>query len=309
MMAKAKSSSKVGVILRIICPLVIFLYIISGVMRMIKALINIKNLTFTYPHSSTPVLKKLNLSITQGSWTTIIGANGSGKSTLVKLIDGLLVSTQGQIFIAGRQLTPHTTRQLRSEIGIVFQNPANQFVGATVEDDLAFSLENHQIPPQEINLRINAALRDVGMVSARHVLLHDLSGGQQQRIALAEVLVLKPKVIIMDEATGMLHPAIRNFILKLLKHLKQRHHLTVIDVTHLIQEVSFADSVILLHHGRVVLKGTPNQIYDHGKIVKKLGLGLPAVDVLKKKLTALGWSLPERHISTRELIKWLQQLH
>uniref|UniRef100_UPI002B05F17E ATP-binding cassette domain-containing protein n=1 Tax=Limosilactobacillus reuteri TaxID=1598 RepID=UPI002B05F17E len=194
--------------------------------------IKIRKLVFTYPDSKYPVLNNINLDFEPFSWTAIIGHNGSGKSTLARLIDGLLSPTAGSIEVDGIQVNESSLGQIHQQIGFVFQNPENQFVGATVADDVAFGLENRQVAQNEMGEKIDKALKMVGMSDYKNTAPINLSGGQKQRVELAGILVLMPKIIILDEATSMLDPLARQEILSLLQRLKNEYNLSIISITH-----------------------------------------------------------------------------
>ena len=222
--------------------------------------IKIRKLVFTYPDSKYPVLNNINLDFEPFSWTAIIGHNGSGKSTLARLIDGLLSPTAGSIEVDGIQVKESSLGQIHQQIGFVFQNPENQFVGATVADDVAFGLENRQVARNEMEEKIDKALTMVGMSDYKNTAPINLSGGQKQRIALAGILALMPKIIILDEATSMLDPLARQEILSLLQRLKNEYNLSIISITHDLKEIELADKIVVLNDSQVVKQGTPSEI-------------------------------------------------
>ena len=286
----------------------IFLYIILiEVVVLSKPIIKVRHLDFHYRNFSKLVLKDISFQVLKGSWTSIVGTNGSGKSTLIRLIDGLLAPQRGRIQINGHWLTAKNVWQLRSKIGVVFQNPADQFVNTTVKDDLAFGLENFQIPSRQMDSIIKASLRLVGMLAFKDALLQDLSGGQQQRVALAEILAIRPAIVIFDESTSMLNPLSRYRVLRLIKRLKDSFDLTVLDITHNIEETKYADQIIVLRHGRLIMNDSPRRVFSCESELKRAGLIPPQIDVLKDLLIQKGLPLPQHHLSETEMISWLRQ--
>lgn len=277
-----------------------------------KNIIQLHNVTFTYPGSHKAAIDNLNLNIEKGSWTTIIGHNGSGKSTITRLINGLLVpdkSDDTYIEIDGIKLTEDTVWDIRDRVGIVFQNPDNQFVGATVADDVAFGLENRGVSHQEMQKIVSEAIKSVGMSNYTNMEPSNLSGGQKQRVAIAGVLAVKPKIIILDESTSMLDPEGREQILTIIKNLKEQNNLTVISITHDINEAAIADEVIVLNDGKLISKGTPKVIFTKDKLLHELGLDIPFEFKLRQKLIEKDISIPNDIQSEKELVKYLCQLN
>ncbi|TSO25854.1 energy-coupling factor ABC transporter ATP-binding protein [Lactobacillus sp. LL6] len=277
-----------------------------------KNIIQLHNVTFTYPGSHKAAIDNLNLNIEKGSWTTIIGHNGSGKSTITRLINGLLVpdkSDDTYIEVDGIKLTEDTVWDIRDRVGIVFQNPDNQFVGATVADDVAFGLENRGVPHQEMQKIVSEAIKSVGMSNYTNMEPSNLSGGQKQRVAIAGVLAVKPKIIILDESTSMLDPEGREQILTIIKNLKEQNNLTVISITHDINEAAIADEVIVLNDGKLISKGTPKVIFTKDKLLHELGLDIPFEFKLRQKLIEKDISIPNDIQSEKELVKYLCQLN
>ncbi|MBS9339041.1 energy-coupling factor transporter ATPase [Fructobacillus sp. M2-14] len=267
--------------------------------------ITIKNLTYSYPESG-DLFKDFSMKVEEGEWLAIVGHNGSGKSTLAKLILGLLDFKEGDIHVFGTKLTEKTLTEVRSQIGMVFQNPDNQFVGATVADDVAFGLENRQMPSIEMPARIEQALKQVGMEDFADREPHTLSGGQKQRVALASVLALQPKVIILDEATAMLDPEGKQAVMSTLRELKEKHGsgLTLIMVTHDMEEAQEADRVAVIDDGELLYDEEPNALFQRGAELKKLGLAQPfAVEMSQ----ALGVPAEETKNNIVELVNWLSQ--
>lgn len=269
--------------------------------------IKIRKLVFTYPDSKYPVLNNINLDFEPFSWTAIIGHNGSGKSTLARLIDGLLSPTAGSIEVDGIQVKESSLGQIHQQIGLVFQNPENQFVGATVADDVAFGLENRQVARNEMEEKIDKALTMVGMSDYKNTAPINLSGGQKQRIALAGILALMPKIIILDEATSMLDPLARQEILSLLRRLKNEYNLSIISITHDLKEIELADKIVVLNDSQVVKQGTPSEILKDKELLLEIGVGVPASQQLQKLLVERGIDIPNRYLNLEELKNWLKQ--
>nr|WP_220477824.1 energy-coupling factor transporter ATPase [Limosilactobacillus balticus] len=269
--------------------------------------IKIRDLAFAYPDSKYPVLKNINLDFEPFSWTAIIGHNGSGKSTLARLIDGLLSPTAGSIEVDGIQVNENSLGKIHQQIGFVFQNPENQFVGATVADDVAFGLENRQVAQNKMEKKIDKALKMVGMTDYKNTAPINLSGGQKQRVALAGILALMPKIIILDEATSMLDPLARQEILSLLRRLKNEYNLSIISITHDLKEIELADKIIVLNDSHVVKQGTPSEILKDKELLLEIGVGVPASQQLQKLLVERGIDIPNRYLNLEELKNWLKQ--
>ena len=246
--------------------------------------VEIKNISFSYNNDET-VLNHVSLSIEEGSYTSIIGHNGSGKSTIAKLIIGLLAPSDGEIFIDGELLTNKNVRQLRKKIGLVFQNPDNQFIGASVEDDIAFGLENRQVPHKNMPAIIANFAQRVGMEEYMDKEPSRLSGGQKQRVAIAGALALQPDILILDEATSMLDPKGKNDIKELILDMKKENPgLTIISITHDVEEAFLSDAVIVLSQGQVAFKGKPEEVFSKREILKNFHLEMPFVLDLKDRL-------------------------
>ncbi len=218
-------------------------------------IIEVNKISYNYPERSL-LFDNLSLNVREGEWLALIGQNGSGKSTLARLIDGLLVLKSGAITVDGLPVNDENINEIRNRIGIVFQNPEDQFVGATVEDDVAFGLENRQVPREQMHEIVEKSLKSVGMWQFRERIPANLSGGQKQRVAIAGIIALHPKIIILDEATSMLDPQGRNDILQLVRDLKEDNHLTVISITHDIDEAAGADRVVILNQGQIIDENT-----------------------------------------------------
>ena len=246
--------------------------------------ISLKNISFSY-NKEEPVIKHVSFNIREGSYTSIIGHNGSGKSTLGRLIIGLLAPNDGEIYIDEELLTHKNVRQLRKKIGLVFQNPDNQFIGATVEDDIAFGLENRKVPHTKMQEIINKYAESVGMSDYLKNEPSRLSGGQKQRVAIAGALALEPEILILDEATSMLDPKGKSDIRNLIAKMKELNpSLTIVSITHDVEEAYLSDEVIVLNQGEVVFKGKPESVFSNRDALKSLHLEMPFVLDLKDKL-------------------------
>ena len=249
--------------------------------------IEIKNLNFSYDQTQ-DVVKDVSFVVKKGSYTTLIGHNGSGKSTIAKLIIGLLEKEKGSILIDGDELSLETIEGIRRKIGIVFQNPDNQFIGATVRDDIAFGLENHQVAPSEMDEIIENYAKEVGM---SEYLDHEptrLSGGQKQRVAIAGILSMKPEILILDEATSMLDPEGKEDINNLVKQLHKENNMTILSITHDVEEVLKSDHVIVMYEGRIVKDGTPSEVMRNEEELVRLKLAAPYSVRLANELKKLG---------------------
>ena len=250
--------------------------------------LEIKNLSFSYEKDK-PVIDDISLSVDKGSLVAILGHNGSGKSTLAKLIVGLLEKNGGQIFYDGEEITKKNIKKLQTKTALVFQNPDNQFIGATVEDDIAFGLENKQVPHEKMQEEINKFAESVGMLDYLKKEPINLSGGQKQRVALAGALVLNPDILILDEATSMLDPRGKYTVKKAIKIIhKQNPDLSIITITHDIDEALLCDKVFLLSKGKLVKSGSPKKILRDEKTLLELKLDMPFIYRVEKKLADMG---------------------
>lgn len=248
-------------------------------------IIEIKKLKFNYENNS--VFDGLDLIVDKGSWVAIAGPNGCGKSTLVKLIVGIL-KRENHIYIDGLQLNNKTLMEIRRRIGVVFQNPDNQFVAETAKDDIAFPLENLEYPPEEIHYRVEKIAKLLKIEDILEKEPHRLSGGQKQKVALASALVINPKILILDEALSMIDPNDRKDILEVLTKLHAEQELTIITISHNLEESLFADKLILINKGKVIVEGIPTEVLKQDKIINKLGLELPFMVDLSIKLQFYG---------------------
>lgn len=271
-------------------------------------IIEVKNLKYKYSQDDEDyTLNDVSFHVKQGEWLSIIGHNGSGKSTTVRLIDGLLEAESGDIIIDGDVLTVDNVWDKRRLIGMVFQNPDNQFVGATVEDDVAFGLENQGIALEEMRKRVDEALELVGMADFKTREPARLSGGQKQRVAIAGVVALRPKIIIFDEATSMLDPEGRLDLIKIVQEIKDRHGMTVISITHDLDEVALSDRVIVMKRGQVESVSTPTELFMREDLAD-LDLDKPFTTELATSLRQAGFDLPLRYFTEEELEETLWEL-
>lgn len=276
---------------------------------MMANIIEVTNVSYTYPNAEQAALENINLTITQGEWVAIIGRNGSGKSTFAKLLNYLLVPSEGTIVIDGVEVNADNVWTVRDLVGMVFQNPDNQFVGATVEDDVAFGLENRNTPREEMLPRVASVLDRVHMSKFSDREPARLSGGQKQRVAIASVLAVEPKILILDEATAMLDPQGRMEMIALVRELKATmgDNLTVLSITHDIDEASHADKVVVLSDGQIRETGLPEEIFSNADKLRELGLSVPFAEQLKEKLVARGIEVPEAYMTTEGMADWLWQ--
>ena len=269
--------------------------------------VTLTNVQFQYPNADRMILDGVSLRFPQGEWTAIIGRNGSGKSTLARLIDGLLLPKQGQVTVCKLPVTEENMTKVHQQVGIVFQNPDNQFVGATVADDVAFGLENRQVPLAKMRSRIQQALAAVDMTDLASAEPAMLSGGQKQRVAIAGILALKPQVIILDEATSMLDPAGRQLVLDLLQRLRTQQQYTIISITHDPAEMAIADRVVVLDGGQVIRQGDTATVLADVDLLRHVGVGVPAGQALRQALVDRGITVPARYFTEVEMVRWICQ--
>ena len=273
-----------------------------------KSIIDVKNLSFRYKESQEYYdVKDITFHVKRGEWLSIVGHNGSGKSTTVRLIDGLLEAESGEIVIDGQQLTEENVWDIRRQIGMVFQNPDNQFVGATVEDDVAFGLENQGLSRQEMKKRVEEALDLVGMLDFKKREPARLSGGQKQRVAIAGVVALRPAILILDEATSMLDPEGRRELIETVKGIRKDYDMTVISITHDLEEVAMSDRVLVLKKGEIESTSSPRELFSRNDL-DQIGLDDPFSNQLKHSLSQNGYDLPENYLTESELEDKLWEL-
>ena len=271
------------------------------------SVLELKNVTFSYTQDS-PVLKDINLSIEKGKFVSIVGHNGSGKSTLAKLFIGLMFPESGEILVNGEPLTRKSAPHIRHSMALVFQNPDNQFIGVTVEDDIAFGLENRNVKHEDMQAIIDEYAEEVGMKEFLKKEPSMLSGGQKQRVAIAGALALSPSIIILDEATSMLDPKGKKDIRALIgKMRKNNPDLTVISITHDIEEAYESDEVIVMNKGGIICSGNPKQVLKNSQLMNEIGIDVPFALIIQEKLKALGKKVPDTN-NIDELVEALWQL-
>ena len=269
-------------------------------------MIEIKNLKFKYNQEQTSyTLNDVSFHVKRGEWLSIVGHNGSGKSTTARLIDGLLVAESGQIIVDGQELTEENVWNIRDKIGMVFQNPDNQFVGATVEDDVAFGLENKGLSYEEMVSRVQEALSFVGMTEFKDREPTRLSGGQKQRVAIAGIVAMRPSILILDEATSMLDPEGRQELIQSIKAIRQQYGMTVLSITHDLDEVAMSDRVLVLKIGKVESISSPRELFSRGSELVDLGLDIPFSALLTQKLRNQGLIDCENYLTEKELVEQL----
>lgn len=270
-------------------------------------MIELKQVSYQYPHSNpeTNTLNDINLIIKTGEWVTLLGSNGSGKSTLVKTFNGLIQPDSGEIRINDTLLTSEKIHHVRRQIGMVFQNPDNQFVGSTVESDIAFGLENIGMDHTQMHHRVEEVLRFVDLWDLRNNPPESLSGGQKQRTAIASALVSSPQILILDEATSMLDPEGRKHIMSLLQRIRREQNLTIVAITHNIEESLLSDRIILMHQGEIIQSGTPEEIFSQKDLLFELGLDIPVYEKINLQLKQLEINTPDHLITRESLMNWL----
>ena len=274
-----------------------------------KPIIEFKHVSFRYGENAPWILQDCSFSIYENESVAIIGHNGSGKSTIAKLMNGLLFPQEGEIWINNTLLTEETIWDIRKDVGMVFQNPDNQFVGATVQDDVAFGMENRGVPREEMERRIDASLKAVQMKDYRLTEPHRLSGGQKQRVAIAGVIAVSPKVLILDEATVMLDPKGRTEIMETISHLQRLEEISLITITHDLQEVIQVERVIVLNQGQIWKTGNPREVLKEGKALQKIGLDIPFISQLSDELKTLGVHVQKDPLTIDEMLEELWTLH
>ncbi|CAR43924.1 energy-coupling factor ABC transporter ATP-binding protein [Streptococcus uberis] len=271
-------------------------------------IIEVKNVSFKYhTDQDNYTLKDVTFHVKQGEWLSIIGHNGSGKSTSVRLLNGLLVPESGNIIVDGELLTEKNVWDIRQKIGMVFQNPDNQFVGATVEDDVAFGLENKGVEHSQMKERVDEALNLVGMSAFKTREPARLSGGQKQRVAIAGAVALRPMIIVLDEATSMLDPKGRLELINTIRSIREDYQLTVISITHDLDEVALSDRVLVMKNGQVESSSTPRELFARGNEILQLGLDIPFTTSLINAFREDGFNLEEDYLTEKELENQLWQ--
>lgn len=269
-----------------------------------KHIIELKNVSFRYDKTVEEYqIDTVSFHVKQGEWLSIVGHNGSGKSTVVRLIDGLLEAESGEIYVDGKQLTRETIWEIRSKIGIVFQNPDNQFVGATVEDDVAFGLENQGIPREEMLQRVEKAIEQVGMLEFKDREPSRLSGGQKQRVAIAGIIALRPTIIILDEATSMLDPEGREDLMAVMRELQKKFQLTIISITHDLTEIALSDRTLVFQKGKLESSMTPRELFSRNDL-NEIGLDKPFSKQVQESLSS-HFPLKQDYLTESELLDQL----
>lgn len=274
-----------------------------------QPIIEFKNVSFRYGEDNPWIVNSCSFAIYPGESVAIIGHNGSGKSTIAKLMNGLLFPQEGEIWVHGRKLSEETLWDIRKDVGMVFQNPDNQFVGATVQDDVAFGLENRGVERSVMEKRISEALYQVQMTDYLLTEPHRLSGGQKQRVAIAGVIAVVPRVMILDEATVMLDPIGRKQIMETIMQLQNQGELSLITITHDLAEVSVADRVIVLNQGEIWMSGEPREVLQNGQHLQQIGLDIPFVIALKEALEEQGIPFKKEPLTLEEMLEELWILH
>ena len=257
---------------------------------------------------SSRAIDQVDIDVKEGQFIAILGHNGSGKSTFAKHINAILVPTEGTMWVNGRNTgDPDELWNVRQSAGMVFQNPDNQIIGTVVEEDVGFGPENLGVPTEEIWRRVEDSLKAVGMIEYRHHSPNKLSGGQKQRVAIAGVVAMEPKCIVLDEPTAMLDPVGRKEVLKTVQKLREQKKVTVILITHYMEEVVDADKIYVLDHGRVVMEGTPREVFSRVDELKSYRLDVPQVTLLADELRKRGLKIPEGILKKEELVNALCQ--
>ena len=273
-----------------------------------KSIIEVKNLSFRYKEDQDRYdVNNVSFHVKRGEWLSIVGHNGSGKSTTIRLIDGLLEAESGEIWIDGQLLSSQNVWDLRRQIGMVFQNPDNQFVGATVEDDVAFGLENQGLPREEMKKRVAESLELVGMLDFKKREPARLSGGQKQRVAIAGVVALRPAILILDEATSMLDPEGRRELIQTVQEIRKDHQMTVVSITHDLEEVAMSDRVLVMKKGQVESTSSPRELFSRDDL-DQIGLDEPFTNQLRESLRETGYQLPDGYLTEGELEDKLWEL-
>lgn len=275
-------------------------------------MIRTENLFFKYEDEKDQekyAVKDINLHIADGEFVVIIGHNGSGKSTLSKLFNGIYHPTRGKIIIDGLDTSDDSLIwEIRKRAGMVFQNPDNQLVATIVEEDVAFGPENLGLSPEEIRTRVDEALESVKMTAFKRKPPHHLSGGQKQRVAIAGILAMRPKCIIFDEPTAMLDPSGRREVIHTIQHLNRSEKMTVVHITHFMDEAVHADRIIVMDKGAIVLEGTPKEVFSQVEVLKEIGLDVPQVTLLSYELIKSGVSVSPENLTVEELVENLCRL-
>ena len=271
--------------------------------------LRLEDVSYRYEPDARPAVSHVTLEVERGSFVAVLGHNGSGKSTLAKLMNALFLPTEGRVLVCGMDtLTEERVWNIRRHAGMVFQNPDNQIVANVVREDVAFGLENLGVPQDEMVRRVEAALSAVRMSEFAETAPHMLSGGQKQRVAIAGALAMEPELIIMDEATAMLDPSGRAEVLATVRKLNREKGMTVVWITHFMEEAAIADRLIVMNDGSVALEGTPRQVFSRVNEIKALGLDVPPMAELAQTLRERGLPLPEGILTVSDMVKELKNV-
>lgn len=278
-----------------------------------NSFIEAKNISFSYPtyDGALPelVLDDVSIKINEGEFLAVLGHNGSGKSTLAKHLNAILIPTEGKVTVDGMDTADEERLyDIRREVGMVFQNPDNQIVANVVEEDVAFALENLGVPPEEIRERVDDALKKVGMYEYRLHAPDQLSGGQKQRVAIAGIIAMRPKCIVLDEPTAMLDPKGRREVMSTIRQFNREQGITVVLITHYMDEAAECDRIAVVDDGKVILDGTPREVFANSELIKSKGLDVPQVTELCHELRLAGLSLPECVLTEEECAEAIEKL-
>lgn len=276
---------------------------------MANNIIDVRNISFKYDDANKNAINDLSFSIDEGEWVSIIGKNGSGKTTLINLLDGLIKSNNGDIIVDNLKIDNKNLGDVRDKIGIVFQNPENQFVASTVKEDVAFGLENRQYNISKMHKIVDNSLKEVDMLKYKDSNPSKLSGGQQQRVALAGVIAILPKIIILDESTSMLDPKAKKVIINLINKLRIKNKLTVLSITHDMNEIQYSDRVLLLKDGNLIKNISPLKLFNELDDVENYGLEIPFSEKLRLQLKKNGFNIENNYINDEEIVKWITQYY
>ena len=266
-----------------------------------EAIIQLDDVVFQYEGAETPAVNHVSLKVQKGEFLAVLGRNGSGKSTLARLLNALLIPDSGRVTVGGLEVSEENAYGVREKCGMVFQNPDNQIVATVVEEDCAFGLENRGVAPGEIRRRVNEALAEVGMADRAMASPSMLSGGQKQRVAIAGVLAMRPKIIVFDESTAMLDPIGRRDVFRLARRINREEGITVIWITHFMEEAVQADRVVVMEDGKVELIGEPRQVFSNVDQVLMYGLDVPEMMKLAAKLREAGVNVPKDTLTVEEM--------
>ncbi|MDL2323644.1 energy-coupling factor transporter ATPase [Ruminococcaceae bacterium OttesenSCG-928-A16] len=271
-------------------------------------MIKTEDIAFRYDEDHPYAVDGVSLAVQKGEFVAILGANGCGKSTLAKHFNAILVPERGTVWVENIKTTEEERLyDIRQKVGMVFQNPDNQIVATVVEEDVAFALENLGVPPDEMRQRIDVAMEEAGILKYRHRQPHKLSGGQKQRVAIAGVLAMNPDCLVLDEATAMLDPRGRDKIMRTVKRLNKERGITVLHITHYMEEAAMADRVLVMENGKIAFSGTPKQVFSQVEEMRALHLDIPQAAELCEKLTAAGFNMPRGVITAEECARLLYE--